>query len=250
MQKLLNTVSLITGGSRGIGSAVAEIFAKNGSDVIITYKDNKKKAEKVKKLINKNGGYCEIHKLDLSKKKSFNSFLKKILKKHKKIDILVNNAGYLKQMSYLKIDQKEWYKTIDVNLTSVFFMIQSYAKLVIRQKTGNIINISSIGGQTGGVKAPHYAAAKLAIISITKSFSKLLAPYNTRVNAISPGIIETDLVKKMIAVEGRSAINKSVPLKKIGNVNNIADAALFLASSQSEYMTGQVLNVNGGLFLG
>ena len=249
MHNLPNTVSLITGGSRGIGRAIAEIFAENGSDVIITYKDNKK-AEKVKKLICNKGGYCEIHKLDLSKKKSLELFLKKIVKKHKKIDILVNNAGYLKQMSYLKIDQKEWYKTIDVNLTSVFFMIQSFAKLAIKQKNGNIINISSIGGQTGGVKAPHYAAAKLAIISITKSFSKLLAPYNTRVNAISPGIIETDLVKKMIAVEGRSAINKSVPLKKIGNASNIADTALFLASSQSEYMTGQVLNVNGGLFLG
>ena len=153
-------------------------------------------------------------------------------------------------MNYLNIDQKQWYKTIDVNLTSVFFMIQSYAKLAMKQKTGNIINISSIGGQTGGVKAPHYAAAKLAVLSLTKSFSKLLAPYNIRVNAISPGIIETDLVKKMIAKEGRSAINRSVPLNKIGETKDIAEAALFLATKKSKYITGQVINVNGGLYLG
>ena len=145
---------------------------------------------------------------------------------------------------------KEWFRTIDTNLTSVFFLSQAFARYLKKQKFGNIINISSIGGQTGGVKAPHYAAAKLAIISLTKSFSRLLAPFNVRVNAISPGIIETDLVKKMIKNEGRSKIEKNIPLKKIGNTNNIADTALFLASKKSNYMTGQVLNVNGGQFLG
>ncbi len=249
MQKI-NKLALITGGSRGIGKAIAEIFAENGINIIFTYNENKKKAEIVKKFIIQKGVQCEIKKIDLSNKKTFDLFLKKITKKHKKIDILVNNAGYLKQMNYLNIDQKQWYKTIDVNLTSVFFMIQSYAKLAMKQKTGNIINISSIGGQTGGVKAPHYAAAKLAVLSLTKSFSKLLAPYNIRVNAISPGIIETDLVKKMIAKEGRSAINRSVPLNKIGETKDIAEAALFLATKKSKYITGQVINVNGGLYLG
>ena len=117
-------------------------------------------------------------------------------------------------MSYLKIDQKEWYKTIDVNLTSVFFMIQSFAKLAIKQKNGNIINISSIGGQTGGVQSSTLCSCKIGDYINNQIILETLAPYNTRVNAISPGIIETDLVKKMIAVEGRSAINKSVPLKK------------------------------------
>ena len=246
----INKLALITGGSRGIGKAIAEIFAENGINIIFTYNENKKKAEIVKKSIIQKGVDCEIKKLDLSNKKTFDIFLKKITKKYKKIDILVNNAGYLKQMNYLKIDQKQWYKTIDVNLTSIFFMIQSYAKLAMKQKSGNIINISSIGGQTGGVKAPHYAAAKLAVLSLTKSFSKLLAPYNTRVNAISPGIIETDLVKKMIANEGRSAINRSVPLNKIGETKDVAEAALFLATKKSKYITGQVINVNGGLYLG
>ncbi len=246
----IKKVALITGGSRGIGKAIAEIFAENSMNIILTYNKNKKKAETVRRSILQKGVECEIKRLDLSNKKTFDLFLKKITKKHKKIDILVNNAGYLKQMTYLKIDQKEWYKTIDVNLTAVFFMTQSYAKLAMKQKTGNIINISSIGGQTGGVKAPHYAAAKLAVLSLTKSFSKLLAPYNIRVNAISPGIIETDLVKKMIAKEGRSAINRSVPLNKVGETKDIAETALFLATKKSKYITGQVINVNGGLFLG
>tara|TARA_B100000686_G_C16594827_1_gene865388 strand:+ start:260 stop:1012 length:753 start_codon:yes stop_codon:yes gene_type:complete len=250
MRELNNTISVITGGSKGIGKSIAELFAKNGSKVIIIYNKSKSSAVSVKNKIILSGGSCEIYKLDLSKKNNYKNLFSYVFKKYKKIDILVNNAGYLKQMNYLNIDHKEWFRTIDTNLTSVFFLSQAFARYLKKQKFGNIINISSIGGQTGGVKAPHYAAAKLAIISLTKSFSRLLAPFNVRVNAISPGIIETDLVKKMIKNEGRSKIEKNIPLKKIGNTNNIADTALFLASKKSNYMTGQVLNVNGGQFLG
>ena len=248
--KLLEgTISLITGGSRGIGREIARLFADNGSKIFITYNKDLNSAKSIQKMIRKENGFCEIIKIDLSKQDLKNR-LKEIQKKYKKIDILVNNAGYLKQMNFMKINKKEWDKTFKVNLSSVFFTIQSIVPIFKKNGGGNIINLSSIGGQTGGTKAPHYAAAKLAVISLTKSFAKLLSPFKIRVNAISPGIIRTDLVKGMIKREGEKNINKNIPLNHIGSVSDISEAALFLASKKSKYITGQVLNINGGAFLG
>ena len=248
--ELKNQVSIITGGSRGIGASIAETFSENGSKVIIFYSRDINSARKVKKKIEINKSKCELVKIDLNKKNNFENIIKKIIQKHGKIDNLVNNAGYLNQMNYLDIGYKEWYKTLDINLTSVFFLSQAVSKIFRKQKFGNIINISSIGGQTGGTRAPHYAASKLAVISLTKSFSNLLAKYNIRANCIAPGVIDTKMIKQFAPKIGKKNILKSIPLKRFGYDKEVANTALFLASDKSSYITGQVLNVNGGSYLG
>jgi 3-oxoacyl-[acyl-carrier protein] reductase len=250
MKKLKNQIAIITGGSRGIGAKIAEVFAYNGCKIVIIYGNDTKSALRVKNKIVGLNSSCEIMKLDLSKKNNYQKLIKKITKKYGKIDILVNNAGYLKQMNYLNIRYKEWYKTIDVNLTSAFFLSQETSKIFKKKKRGNIINISSIGGQTGGPRAPHYAAAKCAIISLTKSFSNLLSKYNIRVNCISPGVIETKMIKQFVPKIGKKNILKSIPMNRLGVDEEIANTALFLASDDSSYISGQVLNVNGGSYLG
>lgn len=250
MFKLKNQVTLVTGGSRGIGAKIAELFAKNGSTIIILYSSDTKAAQKVKEKISKLGQHCELIKIDLSKKNNYQKLVEKITKKFGKIDILINNAGYLNQMNYLNIGYKEWYKTLDINLTSVFFLSQEVSKIFIKKKNGRIINISSIGGQTGGPRAPHYAAAKCSIISLTKSFSNLLSKYNIRVNCISPGVIDTEMIKQFVPKIGKANILKSIPMNRFGVDYEVANTALFLASGDSSYITGQVINVNGGSFLG
>jgi 3-oxoacyl-[acyl-carrier protein] reductase len=248
--KLNNKVSIITGGSRGIGAKIAEVFAKNGSKIIIIYGNDTKSALRVQNKILKLDVSCELVKLDLNKKNNYQKLIARIKKKYGKVDILVNNAGYLNQMNYLDIKYKEWYKTFDINLTSVFFLSQEISKIFRKKKKGNIINISSIGGQTGGPRAPHYAAAKCAIISLTKSFSNLLTKYNVRVNCISPGVIETEMIKQFVPKIGKKNIIKSIPLNRMGLDIEVANTALFLASDDSSYITGQVVNVNGGSYLG
>ena len=243
-------VSLVTGASQGIGRDIAIKFAKKGYDIIATYNTNYKLALTLKKEINLIGKNCDIVQFDFSKQKKLSKLTNIIKLKYQKIDVLVNNAGYLKQMPFKKIDFKEWNKTINTNLSSVFFLIQSLTKYLEKSDNGSILNISSIGGQTGGTKAPHYAAAKLAIISLTKSFANILAGKKIRVNAISPGVINTKLVQKFIKKEGKNNLEKKIPLNRIGEVNDIADCATFLASKKSSYITGQIININGGLYSG
>ena len=250
MKKLNNQIAIITGGSRGIGAKIAEIFASNGCKIVIIYGNDTKSALRVKKKILSLNTSCELIKLDLNKKNNYQKLINRIIKKYGQIDILVNNAGYLKQMNYLNIKYKDWYKTIDINLTSAFFLSQVTSKIFKKKKKGNIINISSIGGQTGGPRAPHYAAAKCAIISLTKSFSNLLSKHNIRVNCISPGVIETKMIKQFVPKIGKKNILKTIPMNRMGIDQEIANTALFLASDDSSYITGQVLNVNGGSYLG
>ena len=250
MKKLLNSnVTIITGGSRGIGRDIARNFSKNGSNIIIIYNKDIKSAKSIKNKIISDGNKCEIIKLNLEKRIDYEKIFKKIKKKYGRIDILVNNAGYLNQMNYLNISKKEWHKTININLSSIFFTTQAISKIFKSQKSGNIINISSVGAQIGGTRAPHYAAAKLGVISLTKSFSKLLAPYNVRVNGIAPGIIKTKMINQFAKKLGKK-MYKDIPLKKIGTVDDISDTALFLSSKLSKYITGQIINVNGGSYLG
>ena len=246
---MTNKLSLITGASNGIGRAIAIDLAKNGYDIIATFNKDKKSALSLKKEINKLGMSCELLKINFSKINQINQ-LEKIVKKYKKLDVLVNNAGYLNQMPFKKINFSEWEKTININFSSIFFLIQTLSKYKKKSHNGSIINISSIGGQTGGTKAPHYAAAKLAVISLTKSFANILAAQKIRVNAISPGVIETKLVRKFIKKEGRNNIEAKIPLGKIGNVLDISNSVVFLASEKSCYITGQIININGGLYSG
>lgn len=245
-----NNIALVTGASRGIGKAISIELAKNDYNIIATYNKDKVAANILKKEINQLGKECEIIKIDFSKLEKIKILEALIKKKYKKLDILVNNAGYLKQMPYRKIILAEWEKTININLSAVFFLIQKLSNYMKKSKNASIINISSIGGQTGGTKAPHYASAKLGIISLTKSFANILSEKKIRVNAISPGVIETKLVEKFIKNEGRANLEKKIPLGRIGHVEDVAKLVVYLTSDKGNYITGQIINVNGGLYSG
>jgi 3-oxoacyl-[acyl-carrier protein] reductase len=240
---------LITGGTGGIGSEIIKLFYKNDYNILFTFSKNYKEAKKIRDLIIKNKKQCYFIKCDFQKESiiSIKRKIHKLCKKTKKIDILINNAGYLNQLKFDKIDENEWDKNFQINLKSVFFITQELSKIFKKQKFGNILNIASIGGQIGGDLAIHYAASKAAIISLTKSYARLLSKYNVRVNCISPGIIKTRMVKKMLK---KKNILNSYLIKRFGEPNDVAQLALFLASEDASFVTGQTYNVNGGSFFG
>jgi len=243
-------VVVITGGSRGIGAGIAKKFLIKNYFVICIYNKDKKSFNELKKNVGSLSNSLFSKKIDLQKKNDYKKIFNTIYKKFQRIDVLINNAGYLNQMPFDKISYREWDKTININLTSVFFSSQAVSAIYKRQKNGKIINIASIGGQTGGTRAPHYALSKAAVISITKSFSKLLASDNVNVNCISPGVIKTKMINQFIYKIGINNILKEIPLKKFGEIEDVANLAYFLSTEESKYITGQVININGGQYLG
>ena len=230
---LKGKIALVTGSSRGIGRAIAERFTQEGAQVITTYHQTP---------------VAGAVPLDASDRASVTKVLADIVARYGRLDILVNNAGFLEQKPFETITDEEWDHTLAVNLKSIFITTQEAAPL-LRKSKGSIINLSSVGGQTGGIKAPHYAAAKAGVISFTRSTAKLLAP-EVRVNAIAPGFIRTDIYKDIVSRTPESEIIAPIPLKRVGEPEEVAAAAVFLASSEAGYITGHVLNVNGGVFLG
>jgi len=248
--KLLGKVALVTGSSRGIGRAIALRFAQEGAKVIVTYYNQENKARLVHKEIMKHGGESLCLRLDVTNRSNVRQGLANALKQWGHIDILVNNAGYLQQKPFSAISDEDWDYTLACNLKSVFICSQEVISIFERQRYGCIINISSIGGQIGGTKAPHYAAAKAGVISLTKSMARLYAQHGIRVNAIAPGFIRTDMYNDIISRESEEEILSSIPLLQIGETEDVAAAAVYLASEDAKYVTGHVLNVNGGSFLG
>lgn len=246
---LKDKIVIVTGSSRGIGKEIALSFASYGAKVCVTYLSQKKSAEYVCKKIKTQNVDCMNLRLDVTKRKSVKNVLNKIIQKWGRLDILVNNAGYLEQKPFFNITNSEWDKILEINLKSIFICSQEIGKYFRSRKAGCIINISSVGGQIGGPNAPHYAAAKAGIISLTKSTARLLSPYGIRVNAVSPGFIKTDMYKNIVKRSSQKEINKEILLRRPGNPEEVASTVVFLASKESSYITGQVLNVNGGLFL-
>lgn len=245
---LMDKTVLVTGASRGIGAAIARAMSEEGARVAITYLGN---ADAAQSVADSCKGETLVLALDVADRASVEEAIDTVTKQWGRLDVLVNNAGYLKQMPFAEIDNAEWERTLDTNLKGVFLCTQVIEKVFHAQSgDGAIINITSVGGQIGGTKAPHYAAAKAGVISMTKSAAKLLAPQNVRVNAIAPGFIKTDMYEQIIAHTDVNEILATIPLGRVGLPENVADAAVFLASDKASYITGHVLNVNGGLFLG
>ncbi len=243
-------VALVTGGSRGIGRAIAIKLAENGFDIAITYHNNRQAAEEVVQQIKAIGQKCHPFQLDYQNVSSFNQKVRQIVLELRRIDVLVNNAGVLQQKPFENISADDFDKTLDTDLKGVFFLSQKVIPHLAKTK-GCIINISSIGGQTGGTRAPHYAAAKAGIISLTRSLSNLYAPVGVRVNAIAPGHIATDMTSKIFKSPAyKAGIKKLIPIGRVGNVEDVANAVKFLASDDASYITGQTINVNGGMYLG
>jgi 3-oxoacyl-[acyl-carrier protein] reductase len=247
--EFLNKVVLITGSSHGIGKGIAQRLGKKGAIVVINYLKSKKAADEIVKEINqqKKGSAIAI-KADVSKINSVAKMTRQIIKKFNRIDILINNAGIVYEPAdWINISPKNWDKTIATNLTGVFNCIKTIAPIMTKQKKGNILNISSIAGLFGNTYCPAYSASKAGVINLTPTFAKELAPY-INVNSLAPGLTNTRWHKYKDKEYKQNAI-KNIPLKRIGEIDDIVNAVEFLISEKSSFITGQTLIIDGGTTL-
>ena len=241
--KLEGKVALITGSSRGIGEAIAKEFSNEGASVIITYKKNKSLAEELNQKL-KNS---MIIQLDISNRQNIRNAIQNILKKHERIDILVNNAGINKPTDFEDVTDKDWDEILNTNLKGSFMISQEIFSIMKKQNYGRIINISSISGQYGGPRTVHYAVSKAGLITLGHCLARFGAPYNITCNNIAPGIISTEMSDNIMSSElGRKMIDNTL-LKRPGTTDELTGIAVFLASEDSSYITGQTINVDGGV---
>ncbi len=233
---------LITGGSRGIGKACAYEFSKEGYRVILTYNNSREEAEK----ISADTGAI-IYKVNIT---NYNNIinLENNVKKYGGIDILINNAGTAQQKLFTDITENDWDSMFDVNIKGMFLITKTFVKDMISKKRGRIINISSMWGITGGSCEVHYSASKAAVIGFTKALAKELGPSGICVNCIAPGVIETDM-NKHLSKEDMKSLCDETPLERIGKPSDVAKTALFLAGDDASFITGQVINVDGGMVI-
>ena len=239
MSEQLST-ALVTGGSRGIGKAIAETLAKAGYQVYLTYVSKADEAEAVARNIVAAGGKACAFRLDVADAEAVAAFFKERIKDQVELDVLVNNAGITKDGLMLRMKDEDFDRVIQTNLRGAFVCVREAAKIMTRQRHGRIINISSVVGQMGNAGQINYASAKAGLIGLTKSAAKELAGRNVTVNAVAPGFVETEDV--------RAAYIDAIPLKRLGTPQDIADAVAFLASPGAGYITGQVIAVNGGMY--
>ena len=238
-------LALVTGGSRGIGKACALKLAQAGYDVIINYAGNVEAANKTVEEIKALGVESEAYKFDISNQAEVDENIAKIIEKYGRIDILVNNAGITRDDLFIRMDADKWNAVINTNLNSAFYVTKPVVKVMMKQRSGAIVNMASIVGVYGNIGQANYCAAKAGLIGFTKSLAKELGSRNIRVNAIAPGFIETDMTKDLGNTE---EFLKLIPLKRMGKPEDIAAAVKFLAVD-STYVTGQVLEVDGGLVI-
>lgn len=245
---LTGQVALVTGASRGIGQAIALEFAKQGAKLVLSASsiENLKETEGLIKALKMES--CILTQANVSIGDEVNEVVKKTLDTHGKVDILVNNAGTTKDNLLALMPEKDWDDVLSTNLKSVFLFTKACTRPMVRQRSGVIINISSVVGITGNAGQANYAASKAGIIAFTKSAAKELAKRNIRVNAIAPGFIKTRMTEKL-APEVQQKVQDQIALGRLGEPKEIADVAVFLASNAARYMTGQVLVVDGGLVI-
>ena len=249
MISLKGKVALITGASRGIGKAAAILLAKAGSKVVINYHRNEKAAREVLSEVEKQEVEGEIFKADVAKRKEVEQMVDYALKRFSQIDVLVANAGIAKYAPIESLTEVELKETVEINLYGVFYPITCVVPHMKKRKQGNIITISSTAGQRGEAYHSHYAATKGAIISLTKSLAPELASHNIRVNCVAPGWVDTDMSREALNSAEREKILSLIPLGRAGTAEEIGGAILFLASDLSTFITGEILNVNGGMVL-
>lgn len=246
--ELANKIALVTGASRGIGREIALELARNGSHVAITYINNEKKAQDLVEEIMSLGVKAIAIKADVSKTGEVEEMIKKVEEEFGTIDILVNNAGVTKDNLLIRMKEDEWQEVMDVNLKGTFLCTKAVARMMMKKRYGKIINITSVVGITGNIGQGNYSASKAGIIGFTKSMARELASRGIRVNAVAPGFIETDMTD-VLKEDIKENMLKSIPLGRFGTPKDIANAVVFLAGSKSDYITGQVINVNGGMYM-
>lgn len=241
-------VALITGGTRGIGKEIANKLAKEGYDIALNYRKESEEIFKAKEEIEKNNVRCLLVQGDVSSFEDCERIAKETQEKLGSIDVLVNNAGITKDGLLMRMKKEDFTDVIDINLVGTFNMTRNVIPFMIKQRSGRIINISSVVGIVGNAGQTNYSASKAGIIGFTKSLAKEVASRNILVNAIAPGFIATDMTS-VLSEKVQEGINEQIPLKKMGTAEDVAKAAKFLASDDSSYITGQVINVDGGMVM-
>lgn len=239
-------VALVTGASRGIGRAIAEELSSQGAYVIINYSGNEQAAGEVLNTITKMGKRASLYRCNVGNYEEVKEMIDTIVKEHKTIDIIVNNAGITRDNLLLKMSEQEFDDVITTNLKGAFNTIKHASRYMLKQRSGKIINISSVSGIIGNAGQTNYSAAKAGIIGMTKAVAKELASRNITVNAVAPGFIQTDMTEALPDAM-KEKVSDSIPLKKMGQPEDIAKMVSFLASSQGDYVTGQVFKVDGGI---
>ena len=242
-------ITLITGASRGIGAAAAIMFAKAGSDVIINYRTDEAAARNVQKLCQEQGVKASLAKADVADRPAVDAMVERAVKEFGRIDILVNNAGIWEYNAIDDLDEARLKRALDVNILGTFYPTTAVVPHMKKQRSGNIILISSTAGQRGEALHSPYAATKGAIISLTKSLAPELIKYNIRVNCVAPGWVDTDMSHDSLNGPERADILSKIPMGRAGTAEELAGPILFLASDLSTFITGEILNVNGGAVL-
>jgi 3-oxoacyl-[acyl-carrier protein] reductase len=245
--RLKDKVALITGGARGIGREIALLFAQEGADIIVA-DVNIEEAEKTAKDIQAKGRKSLALVMDVTDYTKVEEAINKTLDKFTKVDILVNNAGITKDNLILRMSQAEWDAVLNVNLKGAFNCLKAVSRLMLKQRSGKIVNIASIIGIIGNAGQANYSASKAGIIALTKSAAKELASRNINVNAVAPGFIQTDMTAKL-PEQLKQKMREQIPLDRFGNAEDVARACLFLASEDSSYITGQTIVVDGGMVM-
>lgn len=243
----LTPTALVTGGSRGIGRAIAVTLAAAGLQVYLTYVSKPDEAEQTVSAIEQAGGTARAFQVDVADAASVAAFFQDEIKDKVSLEVLVNNAGITKDGLVLRMKDEDFDRVLGVNLRGAFVCLREAAKIMTRQRRGRIVNIASVVGQMGNAGQINYAAAKAGLIGVTKSAAKELAGRSITVNAVAPGFIETDMTAAL-SDEARQAYARAIPLGRLGTAQDVADAVAFLASDKAAYITGQVLAVNGGLY--
>ena len=246
MKLLESKVAIVTGGSRGIGKAICQSFAENGCDVAFTYNNSKESAENLATELNKMGVRAKAYKSDASSFDDSSKLVDDVISDFGKIDVLVNNAGIKKDNLLMRMDKEDFDSVVNTNLSSVFNLTKSSVRTFLKQRSGSIINISSVVGVKGNAGQSNYSASKAGIIGFSKSVALELGSRNIRSNVIAPGFIETDMTDSL-PEDVINSWKESIPLKRGGNPSDVGNACVFLASDLSSYITGQVLHVDGGM---
>ena len=245
---LKGKIAVVTGAGRGIGRAIALQFAEYGAKVVVNYRNSIAQVEELLSAIKDAGGDAFAVRADISKEEEAKSLINAAVEHYGRVDILVNNAGITKDNLLMRMTEEEFDSVIDINLKGTFFCLKHAATVMLKQRSGKIINISSVVGLTGNIGQANYAASKAGVIGMTKSAARELASRGITVNAVAPGFIQTEMTD-VLPDKVKDASIASIPLKRFGTASEIAGAVSFLASEAAGYITGQVLQVDGGMVM-